>query len=253
MSRDTQTLSFNFGEDEADRLKEILRRMGEFIAYFEVAEEKLSLWQRGIEEHIQVQDQAVNAQLEEIRNATHELQNIMTETGVARWRMAAEESLKHGRDHIKVFEKLCEDQLGLIEKRNEDINKQVKKSIDRLDRAATYTVKNISESINSFRLSDFQRLTEQSVEQIEKTSQGTIHRLRDMAKWFQWKNVGLAFAIAIFASVSMGLFVNAELPWETHQQVAMQRNAGQALINAWPSLSKSEQQRIIDNSKKAFI
>lgn len=250
---DTKTLNLNFGDGEVEKLREVLRRMGEFIAYFEVAENKMAEWKLQVEENLDAQQKAVNDQLEDIHQATDELRTIMTETGVARWRLAAENSLREGREHLRTIDLVTKQHLTAIDASNEQFAKMAKKSFDRLDRAASYTVKNVSEAIGSFRIHDFQKMTEQSCVAVEATSTSAVKRLKDLVKWFHWKNLGLAAAITIVTSFTMGLYLNDELPWEIHKQVVMQRNAGQALINAWPTLSQSEQQRIIDNSKKSII
>lgn len=253
MTVDTKTMNLNFGEGEPDRLKDSLRRMGEFIAYFEVAEERMAEWKKDIEETVQQHQEIVNNQLAELRETAEDLRGIMSEAGVARWRIAAEETLKQGKEHLKLIQAASDNHVKTITENNDTFKKLAHKSFDRLDRASAYTIKNISEAVSSFRITDFQRLTEQSCEIVEETSKSAIGRLRNSVKWFHWKNIGLAVAVAVFASMTIGLYLNDEMPWEIHKQVVAQRNAGQALINAWPTLSQAEQQRIIQYSKKAII
>ena len=235
-------------KDDASR--EIAKRMGDFIAQAEVFESHMSVWQKDIEHLIHANHALIQSQLDEIRETTDELRSVMTETGVARWRIAAEDSLKQGKQHIAALQSLCTTQLQAIEAQNEDFKKVAKTSFDRLDRASAYTIKNISEAISSFRISDFQRLTEQSCDIVAETSNSAISRLKETVKWFHWKNLGLAFTITLFASLTVGLYLNDEMPWEIHKNVVAQRSAGEAVLNAWSSLSQTDREQILKHAKK---
>lgn len=247
---DTKTLNLFDDVDGDEKLKEMMKRMGEFIAYFEVAEEKMSQWKRDVEQSIQDNQVTLNEQLDDIREVANELRDVMTEAGVARWRLAAESALQEGKDHIKTLESTSKNHLDNIHAANEEFNKLAKKSFDRLDRASAYTIKNISEAVSSFRINDFQRMAEQSCELVQETSASAISRLRDLVKWFHWKNLGLAFAITIFATITVGLYLSDEMPWEIHKQVVAQRNVGQAVLSAWHDLQETDKELILQHAKK---
>lgn len=247
---DTKTLNLFDDVDGDERLKEMMKRMGEFIAYFEVAEERMSQWKRDVEKTIEDNQAVLNEQLEDIREVTSELREVMTEAGVARWRLAAESALSEGKDHIKTLEALSQNHLETVQSANEEFSKLAKKSFDRLDRASAYTIKNISEAISAFRINDFQRMAEQSCEIVQEASASAITRLRDLVKWFHWKNLGLAFAITLFATITVGLYLSDEMPWEIHKQVVAQRNVGQAVLSAWHDLHDADRELILRHTKK---
>ncbi len=236
---DTKTLNLNFGEGEVEKLREVLRRM--------------AAWKSQVEQNVITQQKNIYDQLQEVHQATEELRTIMSEMGIARWRITAENTLREGKDHLKVLDNLTREHLKSVDASNEQFARMAKKSFDRLDRATAYTIKNVAEAIGSFRIHDFQKLTEQSCDAVENTSNNAVNRLKDLVNWFHWKNLAFAAMITIVTSFAIGMYLNDELPWEIHKQVVMERNAGQALISAWPTLSQKEQQRIIDNSKRAVI
>lgn len=248
--KDHRTLSLNFGEDEVEKVKEILRRMGDFIAYFEVAEEKMNEWQRNMELVMEKHHVLVNDHLIEIRESTEELRNIMTEAGAARWRIAAEAALQQGKDHLRAMDNLGNEYVKSLHASNQEFAEMAKKSFERLDRASSYTIKNISEAISSFRIGEFQRLTDHTCEVVEEASTNAINRLNRLIGWFQWKNIGLAFVITLFVSLTMGLYLTDEMPWEAHSKVAMERHAGEALMKAWPTLSENERRHIIQHARR---
>lgn len=246
---DDKTMDLNFGTGEGDKLRETVKRMGEFIAYFEVAERRMSEWKRDLEQQVAANQGHIQQQLQDIRLCINELQEIMTEAGAARWRIAAESALQQGKNHLHTLEQIGNQHLGQLEHNLDELQSLAKKSFDRLDRASAYTIKNISDAISSFRINDFQRLTEQSCAIVEDTSNLAVTKLQQTVKWFHWKNLALAATIAIFSTLSIGLYLNDEMPWEIHKHVAEQRHYGQALMNSWPALTEQERQRIIRHSK----
>lgn len=240
-------------DNELIKLKDIARRMGEMIAYIEIAQNKLIEWKKELEHTVVTNKEHVESQLAEIRLTANELRELMTEAGVARWRLAAEQALYEGKEHIAILRALSEKQIKAIEESKEDFKTLLKKSMDRLDRASTYTANSIAEAVKSFRINDFKKLADQSRDIIEKTATGNIKRLKQLLKWFQWKHLALIFCLTFLVSLIIGLYINAEMPWESHKRVLMQRNAGQALINAWPNLSENERKHILEHTKKAII
>lgn len=249
---DTKSLSFDFSDNETAKFREALKRMGEYIAYLEVAEQKMVSWQNNIDDKIQQHEHWLSSQINDIHQTIGELQGVMTEAGVARWRIAAEANLKQGNEHLIAIKSATENHLAALNKNNEDFSKRVNKSFERLDRASAYMIKNISEAIGSFRINDFQQYTEQSCQVIEHTARGVIYHLKRMLKWFHLKNVGMALGISLLVSLAMSIYISGKMPWENHKEAAAQRSAGEALINAWPSLPDTEKDIILRNSKKTI-
>lgn len=253
MTIDTKSMSFDFSDSETEKFREAIKRIGEYIAYLEQAEQKMVSWQHNIDQKIQQHEHWFASQLNDIQIAIGELQGVMTETGIARWRIAAETALKQGSEHLQAIAGATSSHLAALDKRNEDFSKTVQKSFERLDRASAYTIKNISEAISSFRINDFQQFTEHSCQIIENTSRGVIYHLKSMVKWFHWKSLSLAFCLSLLVSIITSIYITGEMPWENHDKVIAQRAAGEALKNAWPLLSDSDKELIIKNSQKPII
>lgn len=231
---------------DAERLKNVTRHAAEFIANFEVAESKMDEWERKLYQ----QEERVQQQLKDIHEATEELRSIMTEAGAARWRISAEQALSLGHEHIETLKALSEEQIKLQRERNEHFMRLAKKTFERLDRASEHAIKNIKESIDAFNPVEMKQIADRNREALESTSAHAITAIQKLHQWFHWKSLGLAAALTIFASITLGLYINDELPWEVHEQVALQRNAGEALINAWPTLSQAERESILRHNKE---
>ena len=247
---DPKNFELNFGEPNGDSLKEMVKRMAEFIAYFEIVESRIQEWQSVTNQRIEEHQLIVRAQLLEIRQTVAEFEDLMTEAGVARWRLTAENTLQQGRDHLKLLELVSQQHLEKLADHHLEYEAIAKKSFDRLDRASAYTIKNISDAVSTFRLSDFQQMAEQSVNLIENTATSTIQQLRNSSRRFHIKNALFALGIAAFTSITIGLYLNNEFPWETHQHVVTERHYGATLMSAWPALTEHEREKIIQHSKK---
>lgn len=222
---------------------ELLDKMTDFMAYAEATHS-----------HFEECRAQIQQQFQEIQDSIRELRELTAnDMGISRLRQAMRDVLTEGEAHVKALKQTGQEQLQELQANNDQILRLAKKSFDRLDKASNFVVKNIAESISTVRIGDFKRLTDESREHIETVSVTTIKRLREMVNWFHWKNLALAGAITIIVTLTLGLYLNDELPWEMHEKVAMQRNAGQALMNAWPSLTQAERQRIMDHAKKAII
>lgn len=239
--------------EDLDRIKNMQRQMGEFIAYFEVAQNKMVEWRKEVNETIEQHQHHVHTQIKEIHDVVDEIRELTDAAGLARIKYTAEQVVKQGQENVETLERVGQAQLEALQQNNEQLKKLAKKSFDRVDRALNYMVQSISQSLSSVRIGDFKRLTDKSRESIEEISVSTVNRLRDMVKWFHWKNLAMACGITMIVSLTIGLYLNDEMPWEIHKQVVVQRNAGQALLSAWPKLSELEKDRIMKHAKKAII
>lgn len=231
---------------DAERLKNMTRHTAEFIVNFEIAEKKLDEW----EQRLYQQEERVQQQLATIQESTDELRAIMTEAGAARWRLAAEQALSFGKEHIQLLKELSEEQVKMQRERNEHFMRLAKKTFERLDRASEHTIKNIKDAISTFNPTEMRQIAERHREILESTSSHAISSIHKLHKWFHWKSLAFAAVITLFTSVSVGLYVQDELPWESHKQVALQRTAGKALIDIWPELSEATKQQILQRSSE---
>ncbi len=236
----------------ADKLRDISRRMGELIACVELAEEKMTAWKDDIRKTMDESQQSINVQLDDVRATAEELRVTVTDANMGKLKVVAESTLKQGQDHLRTLDAVSQKQIQKMDACTENFNALAKQSFERLDRASTYTIKNISEAISSFRIGDFEQLTEQSRERVEDTSQRAISSMQEISHWFHWKNIGMVFAITVFVSLTIGLYLEDEMPWEIHQQVMLERNAGKTLMKAWPVLSQAERETILKQNNKSI-
>lgn len=230
--------------DEMDvaKLRQVLNRMADFIALFETTEEKMRDREQTLQNNMTSCERFVNSQLEKVQTVIRDFQSIMTETGAARWRVAAEGALKEGKDHLKEIQKVTNEFLG-----------QTRDTCERLDRATSYTVKSISQAVSTFDPEEIRQLTNESTAQIKQSCNSTLQRVTNIIRWFHWKNLGMVLTMTLIVTMVTGLYLNDEWPWETHYQVKQQRTLAKAVTVAWPELTASDKNNIIHSLPAANL
>lgn len=218
---------------------DLSRKLAELIASYEVAVDKMVLHEKKMEECFTANERYINAQIDKINLVLADFKDLMTETGAARWRISAENMLRQGKDHAKH-----------LEEASLEIGKTLKESIDKFDRITGNTVKTVNEAVSSFRINDLKELVDKSAGHIKELSVSALERIYKVVKWFHWKNLIMALSLSLLIAIVMGLYINDEWPWEMHSSVVKQRSAGQALINAWPHLSHTDQAYIVQQIVK---
>ncbi len=224
-----QTLS------KAESPGELEQQIFALIATYETAMARIAQREKILETHIQASEKFLNTQIEKINLLMSELHTIMTEESIAKWQVSAKETLKLGDTQLQSLRKLKDETKSLM---NE--------SCTRFERTSNSTVKHIQEAIHNFNLDEFKQYVEKSYDGVKKTSSSTVEKISDVLHWFQWKNLMLALGLSIVVGVAIGLYIDGEWPWELHSTVVKQRTAGEALINAWPHLSKADQEYLGD-------
>lgn len=187
----------------------------------------------------------IAAQINYIEKKIAHFDELISQTGLTRLHMETQAVLSLGQEHVKAVQAAGDAQLQAIKKQHETLQRSTQKSVERLDRAAAYTVKHISDALQSFRISDFQDLTQHNCAVVTQTSASALNRFQGVLRSFQWKSMGAVLATGIFVAMTFGWYLNDELPWESHRQAIAERHAGQALMQAWPSLSQEEQAHIM--------
>lgn len=225
--------------NSAEKMRGLLREMADFIALYETIEEKLVAREIALEGKLIAGERLLADQLTKIKESFVDFQAIMTDAGAARWRIAAENALKEGGQHIRELQETAV-----------QITQILKQGCDTFEKTATETVAGVAEVGNSFQALGFKETVIKGCEQVKATSSAGIKNLSKLVKSFHLKSIVLSLALTLFAVFLTGLYINNEWPWEIHMQAAKERHAGQTLLAAWPHLTPAEQQDIINASKK---
>ena len=225
-------------ESPVDQTRFLLREIADFIALYETIEEKLAIREIALEEKLSIVEKKLEQQLNKIKQSFLEFQTIMTEAGAARWRVAAENALKEGKQHLKT-----------LQDTTQEVTSALKESSVELEKTTARTVSGISEAAQSFQATNFKDAANHGYAKVSQAATFGLQQIANLVKTIHWKNLGLSLAITLFAVAVTGLYVNDEWPWEIHNQVAKERSAGVTLMAAWSHLTPAEQQDILNNSK----
>jgi len=221
---------------------EIEQQVAELIASYEIAMERLVSREKKIEENVELSEHFLNEQLDKINALMADLREVMTEAGAARMRLSIQEALKMGNLQVQEIKRI-----------GEETRTMMRDSCQRFERTSLSTIKNVNEAINAVNLDELKKFVENSYAQIKSHSADAISKISSIFRGFQWKNLIFALSLSLMTSVIIGLYLNAEWPWEIHQTIVKERTAGKAVMNAWPHLSKTDQayleQKILKISK----
>lgn len=229
-------ITSKINKNEVASLQVLLNKIANALALLEQAEDKLEAREQLIREHehyLEAKLKESEEQIESLQSSFHQFQESLEENldelGLARLRLI----LKQGEEHVQSIQ----DSTAVF-------SEQAKEVFEKLDRTAVQASQQLSKALKSFNAYEIRKISDESCYQIQKASQSALRQISSLTKRAQWKIMGLSFSIALMVTMTMGLYLNDEWPWETHTKINQQRNLAQAVINSWPNLSVPDQQNI---------
>ena len=219
------------------RLKALLRNHSEFLANFEIAEEKMRSWQEEIDKRHQQQATLVQNQLDKLQEDVGQLQELLTEAGAARWRVTAEKLLLEGQAHLEEIKTTSEQHLKAFNEHNQSLQKQQ-------DR----TISQIQELISRIDLDSLYAQQEHNRSLIEQS----MMQSKRLFNQFKLKTAVIMAVVGITSSIITGFYLNDEAPWDIHKIAKHERQVGQTLIKAWPKLDNTAKLAILAHKKKTL-
>lgn len=230
---------------EVARLKELLRRTGEFIAYFELADSKMMAWRQSIEQNMNTQRELFHQQLSALQQELSTLQNLLTQAGLMHFRQAADTALEQGRQHLQHMQKTEQAVLQHHSDYQAQLAQLCEESRQYIMQYTSTALDKISHKLAQYDSQQFHRLTIDSCEQVEKSAQDAILTSSKLLRKFHWRTLALTILVSMITAFAMGLYISDEYPWEIHQHAMSERNAGKLLMNSWARLTHDERDKIL--------
>ncbi len=224
---------------DEEQFSDILHEVADFNAIYETLQEKLRAREFALEQKLTGASQQLMNQLTEIQRSLEVFANFMTAEGAARGRMA-----------IKQAKEEAQNSLAALKNIGDDIKLSITETGARLDILATQALTRVDSIAHSFPATEFKQVTQQSCHEIKNTSTNALQQLGGYIKTFHRKNLIMAFMLTLFMAFILGLYLNGEWPWEIHQKVMKERNAGRTLLRAWPKLTPAQQQDIMAAARR---
>ena len=119
-----------------------------------------------------------------------------------------------------------------------------------MKKAESRVAKKIQNFISQLNVEEMRELADTSRVAIEQTSTNAILQSGRLLRWFNWKHLAFVLTAVAFNTLILTMYINDEMPWETHQYAIQERLAGQALLKAWSSLPDESKHHILQHSKK---
>lgn len=220
-------------------LNKMLQDLANFMALYEHSEDRFKIRKEEMDQQLEAMKTELRSQLDEMRTTLTDMNEIMTAAGAARWRLAAEKTMKLGDEHLVSIKEAC----NVYKKLAED-------SVSRLEHISVATEKRVSSALhqltdeNSSLISDFRRKAEESYHELETAASDSISTVKRLLRWLKFDRVATAVIAALLSAFLTSMYVNAEWPWQSFHKAERERMIGKSLIAVWPTLSQSKQMEI---------
>lgn len=217
--------------------KEILQQMADFIAKTELEHSRSSATQDIFSIQLSAKKRELDQKLHELSTEVKQLRTLLSRSGINEWRQESEQLAQKGQQELRALEETIK-----------DIKSHVVRGSEQLNRSTMNTVKTVAKLVTSFRGNDLKRITERNSVDLHHVAEENLQYVDKALHRFHWRNLGMALVVALVVSFVMSVYIDNALPWQMHREVAKEREAGQALVSAWPKLSHAAQATIIEDA-----
>lgn len=232
-------------EQDLLKMRELLRHAGEFIAYFELAESKMIAWRQEIEQQAHNQQEMLSHQVSQLQNELSDLQEVLTQAGLARLRITAEQALQQGESHLQLMQDTSQQVMEELQAQQRELNKMLQKHLQIIEQHTSQSINQVSFQLRDYDIHQFHRIADESCFRVEESSKNAVQQCSSLLKSFQKRVFGMTLITSLVAALAIGLYANNEWPWEMHQHARNEREAGRTLLKAWPNLSEPERNKIL--------
>lgn len=226
-------------EIHSQHLNKMLQDLANFMALYEQSDDRFKIRKEEMDQQLATMRTELQSQIDQIRTILTDMNEIMTAAGVARWRLAAEQTMKLGDEHLASIKEAC----NVYKKLAED-------SVSRLEHISVATEKKINGALhkltneNSSLVTDFRHKAEQSYQELEQAASGSISTVKQLLRWLKFDRIATAVIAALLSAFLTSVYVNAEWPWESFHKAERERMIGKSLIAVWPTLTPNKQMEL---------
>lgn len=215
------------------KMQRMVKQMAEFTALYETVAENMHAREQALEQQLNRYHQFIEEKMHNLELMLGDFENILTQAGAARWRLAAEQALAQGESHLAAIQEMFD-----------AFNGQVQSACYGLEKTSTEAAQRFQTAAKSLQLDELKKATSHSTATVDKLSTDAIKKINAVARLFHWERFGMAVVVALLAALVTGMFLNDETPIESHKKAMAERQAGRVLMAAWPNLNDSERERI---------
>ena len=217
----------------------------EFITLFETAETKMTQWRQEITQQANTQQE----QLNDFKAELDRMQNVISEAGLQCFRTMAEETISQSDDYLHGLKDIEQQLLRQIHDHRAELTRITQHAMTRITQKTSQASNVLDEKLSHQDAIQFNQLAHRSFEKRKPTTPCPMKPTNNStSKDRTWQPVSLTLVTTLVTVLVFGLYTNDEYPWEMHQQATSERGAGKVLINAWPSLTHHEKNKILNRA-----
>jgi len=211
-----------------------LQKMAEFIANAEIAQHAVQKDAPDIKGLLKTKSHQVDQQLDNIKTDINHFRDLMTRAGAIAFRKEAQEMSESSKKEAQQLEKIYG-----------QVKVDIATHCEQLNKASMSTVKNVSRLISSARKNHLHQLAEEKSVALQKACSSSLKKINHIVSSLQWKNLVIAILVTCVTATIVDLYIDNAWPWQVHQQIIKQREAGKVLLHSWTALSHNDQETII--------
>lgn len=221
------------GHSDVKQLEAINHQLVNFISLAEEAVSSLETAQVLNQQKEQGHEKLFEHELNAVRASLEALDEMIANAGMSRLQLAAEKLLQESEKRLQEIQEMTIRFQQTAERCAENLKHTSETSADW-----------IAEAMQSLQIDKFRKMIFENVDHVENVVERSEKRIKALSRRLHWDKLLLALFVAVMVSILTAMFINDEMPWETHSQVMMERHAGQVLLQAWPKLSTAEKAHI---------
>lgn len=226
--------------EQNQQLQDMQKNLADFIALFEASENKLLAKQQQLDESRQDLHTEIHNQLATVQKSMSDLNEVLSAAGAARWRLAAETAMKQGDAHLQAIQASCQRFEKLIHDAEARINHLTNHFDNKCSRALQFiTDDNVSIT------ETFKQQTDSVYKQVSQTAGKATGQIKKLTGWLRWERLSIALVAGLSAALLTTIYVNAEMPWESHHRSVHERVIGKKVLQAWPMLSEAKRKELL--------
>ena len=220
--------------NKQEQIDEFMDRTRDFIAYFNLIENKLEHWCQDMDSRQQKNAQIVS-QLSKWLDQ-HDLSALQTHL---------KSTLDQGKQQLQQIHSVSQQVQESMQKQQQQLQRWTNESLQKIESQTQKLMQTMEKQFARYDVHHFHRIASESCDQVEKVAQDAVGKSTRLLNMFQWRFSLLTITTTLITAFILGMYISDELPWETHKQAYHERQAGQLLLQAWSDLSHHEKAKIL--------
>ena len=226
-------------------LNTVLNRTEAFIDFFDRTETKMNAWRYEISQQASSQQM----QLNDLKAELDRIENILLQTGIDPFRIAAEDAVPQNDAYLDSLKKTEEQLLRQIHGHRAELTRITQHAITQISHTTMQAAAVIEEKLSEHFPPSAPHITplpqQGALKDIIQPADESIQQKTSASTGGEWRSVRLTLVTTLLTALIFGMYTSGEYPWEMHQQASSERGAGKVLLNAWPSLTQDEKMKIL--------